>query len=151
MRIPARYYLTRILVLFSLLGSLGSVLTLHFGLGEIYPFYTWKLYSQPLGSTGYYTEYRIYSTINSKQKFKRKPIKATPTFTREEYVYTFNALVAKTLANSVGSTDYKAKLLLFIKHVDPGAAAYKVVSETYNPKDLAAGLSHYDTATVVTF
>ena len=143
--------LTRYLIISSIIGSLVSIYTLHMGAGELYPFFTWKLYSQPLGSARTFTEYRIYCKKNGENHFRRIAIKPTSTFTAEEYVYTFNSLIAKTLKDTTIALGHKNKLLSFIKHVQPGADQYKVVAETYHPKDLANGISQYDTITVISF
>lgn len=151
MKISTGYKLTKYLVLASLAGSLASLLTLQAGLGELYPFFHWKLYSQPLGSAGSYTFYRIYSRKTHEAHYQRRPVRATSTFSAEEYVYTFNDLVANTLADTAAGQPHRKRLLRFIQHVEPGADQYKVVAEIYHPKAPAQGICSYDTATVITF
>jgi hypothetical protein len=135
----------------SVFGSMLSVYTSQRGLGEIYPFFFWKLYSQPLGTQRTYTEYRIYSRDNDTCTFKRNPIHATHTFTLDEYLYSFNYLVTQSLADSLSLADYRKKLLIFSRHVVPGKKDYKIVSETYRPADLLIPDYNYDTATVIHF
>jgi hypothetical protein len=142
--------LTKALVIFSILGSFASYYTIEKGWGEVYPFFTFKLFSQPLGNKHTYTEYRIYSKSSLDEKFKRNKIKGTETFTYEEYIYTFNHLIKQTLNDPQNKIKHKKNLLSFIKHVVPGQKEYKVVSETYHPYLYLINGS-YDTATVITF
>ena len=128
-----------------------SVYTSEKGLGEIYPFFFWKLYSQPLGTQRTYTEYRIYSRDNDDHDFKRNPIRATKTFTLDDYLYTLNYLISHALEDSLSAGDYRKKLLVFSRHVVPGKKDYKIVSETYRPADLLIPNYTYDTATVISF
>ncbi|WP_337068704.1 hypothetical protein [Pontibacter sp. 13R65] len=136
----------------SIAGSLLSVFTLSSGWGEVYPFFSWKLFTQPLGNKGSYTEYRIY-TSNTKEgaKWQRQEIKATPTFTTDEYYYCFNALVKTALADSARGSNAKANLFSFVRHVVPAAHAYKIVEEIYAPLELLNNPTRYDTLTVITF
>jgi hypothetical protein len=151
MNIQTRLRLTKTLVVVSIIGSIFSVYTSEKGLGEIYPFFFWKLYSQPLGTQRTCTEYRIYSRDKDGSAFKRNPIHATKTFTLDEYLYSFNYLVTHSLEDSLNAGDYRKKLLIFSRHVVPGKKDYKIVSETYRPADLLIPNYTYDTATVIRF
>ncbi|HEX8546737.1 MAG TPA: hypothetical protein VF691_07215 [Cytophagaceae bacterium] len=144
---------TLVLFLISLIGSQLCFLTERLGYGEAYPFFSWKLYSQPPGNKGMAKEYRIYAKSATNDAYVRLPIESTSTFSESEYCYTFNFLVDKTITaenDSLGKV-WKYKLLKFITHIHPNRQGYKVVEETYIPDSLIYNSSNYDTATVITF
>src|SRR6478609_196829 len=61
MKIPTRLKITKYLLVLSLLGSCISLLTSIAGKGELYPFFYWKLYPQPIGWDHKTTTIRIYA------------------------------------------------------------------------------------------
>lgn len=143
---------TKVLVLVSITGSFATVVTGAFGWGEIYPFATWKLYTQPLGSKHTFTEYRIYSFSEEQQNWERQPVPTTsPNFTPDEYVYTLNKLVAASMADSPDTALFKNRLKVFVQYVAPPADRYKIVRETYSPLELIENPQQYDTLTVIRF
>ncbi len=121
-----------------------------FDVGKIYPFFSWKLFSQPLGTKNYIEEFRIYSKKNSDSLYHRNAIKKTETFSTDEYVYTLYYFTTKAIKNP---QNYKARLYDFCKHVEPDQDNYKIVLESYKPSDLQniQNKNRYDTTTVVTF
>ena len=141
---------TRLLVALSIILSLLSLVTSNQNLGNPYPFFSWKLYSQPLGTHGNFSEYRIYSKMKTETIYHRNSIIELSTFTTDEYLYTLNYFVAKTLAHP---SKYKVRLLEACKHLVPDAKEYKIVLETYKPSDLysLANKNKYDTITIVGF
>jgi len=52
---------TKGLVIISIILSFLSFLNTKKGTKEIYPFFYWKLYSQPLGNTYTFNDFRIYA------------------------------------------------------------------------------------------
>lgn len=151
MTFKKRLLYTKGLVSISIFCSLITFIIGFYGLGEIYPFFSYKLYTQPLGSTHVSTEYRIYTRSSAASSFKRNPIKETRTFDFDSYAFTFNFLVSKSVEAGDQQEEYQKKLLIFAKHVVPGQAEYKIVSETYHPLDLLKKNTPYDTATVIAF
>jgi hypothetical protein len=143
-----RFLYTKIIVIGSVLISLLSFVTQIY----FYPFFHYKLYTQPLGFKNSSTEYRIYSQTDSSDLFIRNPIKPTSTYDYESYLYTFNFLISE-IENSKGDRlfFYKRKLLKFCKEVVPGQKQYKIVSETYHPLDLKNEKVKYDTTTIINF
>lgn len=150
MNISKQLFYTQLIIFLSMPLGLMSIVTSKVNLGNIYPFFSWKLYSQPLGTNGRFAEYRIYSKNNNETTYHRNPIKELSTFTTDEYVYTLNYFVAKTIEDP---TKYKSRLLAACKHLVPHADDYKIVSETYKPADLylLPNKYKYDTTTVISF
>ena len=146
MQIEKRYFYTKVIVIISILLSFISIISVKIA----YPFFSWKLYTQPLGTQGRFEEYRIYSKMKMDSVFNRNNIREIPTFTTDEYVYTLNYFVNKTLSYP---SEYKARLLVVCKHFVPNSDEYKIVLESYNPSDLYSNnnKNNYDTTTVVTF
>jgi hypothetical protein len=140
-------WITRSLVIASVIFSIGSIAASH----NLYPFLSYRLYTQPLGAKGAYTEYRIYSRTSDSKIFQRNSIKETPSYDYDSYLYMINYLTNESLKPGISQQEYKNKLLLFAKQVHPGQAEYKVVSETYYPSDLLTKKLIYDTVTVITF
>ncbi|MEJ8804014.1 hypothetical protein [Pontibacter sp. H249] len=143
---------TKRLVAVSMAGSILSVVTGMAGFGELYPFATWKLYTQPLGSKNIYEEYRIYTLAPDNAMWQRQSVMNNPKdFTQDEYVYTLNKLVAGALSDAPDSVMFRSRLQSFVKYVAPPAAAYKIVKETYHPLEHLHHPQHYDTLTVLRF
>jgi hypothetical protein len=121
------------------------------GLGTIYPTFSFKLYSQPLGTHIDVEEYRIYSKNKSDSVFIRNPIHELNGFTTDEYVYTFNYFIKRTLEDTLITTEYKNRLLSFAKYAVPNKEQYKIVAEKYSVVNLAEHISSYDTLTIISF
>ena len=142
--------LTKTLVMFSIFASMGSYYTISKGWGVIYPFSTYKLFSQPFGNKHTYSHYRIYTKAYTDQTFRRNKIHATPSYSLDDYVYTLNLLTERTVQDSLNRDKHKIKLNTFVQHVLPEQKEYKIVSETYHPMEYLKKGS-YDTATVISF
>ena len=143
--------LTISLVFLSIVLNILSFFTTRKNLGSIYPFFDWKLFSQPSATKLKTSEYRIYSKKNNEKFFKRNKITPIKDYSADEYVYSLNYLTQCTLDDSLPGSPSKQKLLLFITHVVPNADKYKIVLETYNPKELLVNPNKYDTTTIITF
>ncbi len=143
------YLLTKYLVIASLLLSVVSIYSTKAGWGEIYPFYFWKLYSQPLGNTKVVSEYRIYAKQKSDSAFCRMAVKDNYTFTVGEYVYTLHRLV--TDYSNTRSETNKNRLYDFVKHVEPEYEQYEIIKETYRPLEIFKNENVYDTSVEIIF
>ncbi|MFC6996442.1 hypothetical protein [Rufibacter roseus] len=150
-RYHRRLFFLKALVLLSMAGALASTFTLRQGWGEIYPFFNWKLYTQPRGNTHVYSVYRVYTRQAGETQFKRQQVQATPTFNRDDYTYMLWELASRVAADSSGTTNNREKLEAFVKHVHPKAQEYRVVQETMQVKDLLNHPEKYDTITVARF
>lgn len=150
MNFTNRILFTKILVIGGVFLSLGSIITDKNEIGDLYPFFHWKLYTQPMGSKNEIAEYRIYAKKINSQSFHRLTIRPTYTFNEDDYAYSLNDLTARVLKDSI-NVDLKSNLLDFIKHVEPDYETYKVVEEKYNPLDVYKDIIKYDTTTIVRF
>lgn len=146
-----RLRIQQILIATLFIAGLLSMFTERKGLGSIYPCFHWKLYSQPLGTHHSFTEYRIYSKKNNERIYHRNAVQELQGFSTDEYIYTFNYFIEKTIADSLQSTNYKNRLFSFVQNAVPNANKYKVVAESYNPAILASDSRKYDTLTVINF
>lgn len=117
------------------------------GWSEIYPFYFWKLYSQPAGWSTKYTGYRIYAKNTSDSSWTRLENHERASFNQDETLYFLNP-ITKRLIENTNEKDL-LKLRSFCQHIAPEFEEYKVVEEVFNPLDLIGDASNYDTATVV--
>lgn len=149
MQSQQRLKATKIIVLLSIMLSMGSIATIKLGWGEIYPFYFWKLYTQPLGWENSEEDHRIYASNCHTCPYVRLQTKATYSFTIDEYIYTLN----RNVYDYLGDKNIKSfeRLKAFIKHVEPEFIKYKIVKESYRPLDFKAKNTSYDTLTVITF
>ena len=129
--------------------AIASVGTSQKGWGEIYPFYHWKLFSQPLGTKKIHTEYRVYLRTDTDSVYKRQTLISTPTFNREEYTYTLDYLIETSIKDSLNHTQAKSRLLTFLKHNHPKAKSFKIISESFNPMQLLKDSSDYTSATIL--
>lgn len=140
-------FVIKILVIVSIIASIGSLFTST----NIYPFLSYKLYTNPLGSKNTYSQYRIYSKSFDSNQFHRNAMEKTEAYDLDSYYYMINYLTGHILDSTEETDSYKRKLLLFAKIVVPNQSEYKIVEETFRPSDILKGNIQYDTITVVTF
>ncbi len=138
---------TKILVVLSIVLSCFSYGTTLKGWGEIYPFYFWKLYSQPAGWAQKYTGYRIYAKNKSETHWTRLANIPRATFNRDETLYFLNPITARLIQHP-NKKDF-LKLKIFCTYIAPEYDDYKVVAEIFNPLDLVQNPNNYDTSTVL--
>jgi hypothetical protein len=138
---------TQYFVLTSLVLSCLSILTIQLGKGEIYPFFYWKLYTQPAGWQLKHTSYRIYGQRANSNTFERLANTGRASFNQDETLYFLNPITQRLIENPTEKD--RAKLKAFCQHIAPEYIDYKVVAEKYNPLDLPKNPTKYDTITVV--
>lgn len=114
---------------------------------ELYPFFYWRLYSEPIGieEEGTVT-FRLYSDSGD-GVWRRHPHEANPHYTRQEYVEQWNYLVGSAILDQEGPA--RERLARFVTYYVPAAERYRVVAETFRPLDLLQNPSSYDTTTVL--
>jgi hypothetical protein len=154
MRMPSRsrrLLCLQVLVVVSILGSLFSSFTLIKGWGELYPFANWKLFTQPRGSDNHYSTYRIYTRQPGQATFQRQAVRATRTFDQDDYMYTLDYWVNRTLADSAHATQSRTKLHALVKYLHPQAQEYRVVKESATVQDLLQHPQIFKAYTVVRF
>ncbi|MBX9850172.1 MAG: hypothetical protein K2X86_00265 [Cytophagaceae bacterium] len=150
MNIRIRLILTKVIVISSMVLALASVGTSQKDWGEIYPFYHWKLFSQPLGTKNIHTEYRVYLKTTTDTLYRRQTLVSTPAFNREEYTYTLDYLIGEAIKDSLQNEKAKNNLLIFLKHNHPQASRFKIVSESFNPMELLKDPGAYTSSTILT-
>jgi hypothetical protein len=122
------YIMTLVLIIISMaLGAVGIFASKN-GYGELYPFFSWRLYSKPLGAEGGVSQYRIYGLSAGATDFTRIRIADTPTFSATDYVYTLEFLARQYQ----GDTTKASALRIFCKHCHPEYQAYRLVKEEYD-------------------
>jgi hypothetical protein len=145
-----RYTLTKTMVVISIFGSIASVFLSTKPFNEPYPFFHWKLYSQPLGWQNEFDDFRVYTFDSVTNKFERQAIKVTKTFNEDDCTYLFLNLTNKIIKaeNAQQQVDCKQKMVIFLSHVYPNNSKFRVVKETYKPLEIIKQATHYDTTTV---
>lgn len=135
----------------SIVLSCLSFATTQKGWSEIYPFYFWKLYSQPAGWAKHYTSYRVYAKKTTDTTWTRLENKHRATFNKDETLYFLNPITTRLINEQTEAERTKdlKKLGVFCRYIAPDFDTYKVVAEDFNPLDLIEDKQNYDTTTVV--
>jgi hypothetical protein len=141
---------TRLLALAAVVLTLLSYGTYKAGLvRELYPFFYWRLFSEPVGWDGSST-YRLYVRSAANETWERQPIRPLPGYTKlKQYTYQWNTLVREALEDSLNQTAAHERLLVFVDVAAPDASEYRIVAETFHPLDLLEDPTAYDTTTVL--
>lgn len=142
MEMKKRLKAMKILIGISLVGSLGSVYTDKMKWGEIYPFFHWKLFSQPTGWDLKVIEHRIYGVKPNGESVRLKN-QVRKTFTSDEINYTLEYLI--TLPEE---KERNEKLKIFCRYLAPEFSSYKIVEEVYNPLVIMKDFDNYDKKTL---
>lgn len=129
--------LTQALVLLSIVLSFASLVTTSKGYGEIYPFFYWKLFSQPNGSRHHDHVYRIYVS-GPDSTLKRLPIENISTYTKDDVMYSLDYFVSDTLYG-------REKLEVLCHYLYPEYKEYYIYKEEYVPLDILENSDNYDT------
>lgn len=146
-----RLVFTKILVITSILCAGISLITIKTSFGEVYPFFYWKLYSQPAGnaSVKVFDHYRLYAQKIKNTPFERIPIQEHKSFTKDDQQYFLRHYIPKVLENP-RDTNALSKLKVFAVYIAPDYQQYKIVKESYELKKLLENRQNYDTTTVFT-
>ena len=141
---------TRRLVLAGILLGYVSYGTHKLGIGEIYPFADWRLYSAPLGVNEPYTTYRIYYKDDGPEPWHRVAKRPTPAFTRKERSYAIGYWSRQVLGNPTSDRARDA-LGALATNLAPEADQYRVVAESFYALPFFEDTTRYDTSTVAVF
>lgn len=146
-----RLVFTKILVIASIFGAGISLITINTSFGEVYPFFYWKLYSQPAGnaSVKVFDDYRLYAQKTKNTSFERIPIQVHESFTKDDQQYFLRYYIPKVLEDPKDSHAL-SKLQFFATYIAPNYERYKIVKESYELKKLLDDRKNYDTTTVFT-
>jgi hypothetical protein len=143
MNMKKRLLATRVLVVISLIASAGALFTLKMQWGEPYPFFHWKLFSQPTGWDLCVHEYRIYGKLPGGE-YVRIKIEQRKTFTSDDINYLLSYLMQLP-----DERERNEKLKILCQYIAPEYTAYRVVEELYNPLVIMHDFDNYERKPVV--
>lgn len=124
---------TLILFTVALVLSLTSLYTVKKGWGEVYPFFSWRLFTKPSGSSKSDVQYRLYGIRGIDTL--RLPNTATPLFDENERASLINYFGDK-ISNKIEKDLYTRKLLHLATIVEPKFQCFLLVKETFNPQEI---------------
>ena len=121
------------------------------GWSEVYPFYFWKLYSQPAGWAYKYDDLRVYAKNKNDHEWVRIPNEYRNTFNKDETLYFLRHIVPRLQGEQTEEERIKDlnKLGVFCDFLVPEYEQHKIVLEQYNPLEVINNPTQYDTTTVV--
>lgn len=118
---------------------------------ELYPFFYWRLYSEPIGWEGAST-HRLYARSEGDPTWTRVPFRPLPGYASNNwYSLQWGDVVNKALADTLRETDAYANLLRFARTAAPDAEEFRLVEESFQPLALLKDPTDYDTTTVAQF
>lgn len=127
------------LVGISIILSMVSWYTSRIGMGELYPFFYYKLYSQPAASKGMDENLRVYTLKDG--RLTRRPIEDIQSFTKDDIMY--------SLAYHAHDTVHgKQKLSLLLNYLYPDQGPYWIYNETFSITEILKNPEGYDTILV---
>lgn len=151
MRLARRFALTRGWVWVAMALTLLSYGTYKAGMTrELYPFFYWRLYSEPMGWDGA-TAYRLYSRPGPEAPWTRQPIRAMPAYPHGEFGYQWTYVVQDVLQDSLGRTNARERLALLAEMMAPEATEFRLVAERFDPLQRLYDPTAYDTTIVLSF
>jgi hypothetical protein len=143
MNIKQNLYITKFLFFISIILSIGTFFNQKNGGSEIYPFYHWKLFSQPLGNYYTFDSYRIYG-ITTNNDTVRMPNIGYKNLSQDDYYY-FVGAEANKIKNNPEHIDYfKTRIKDFGKFINPNFKDYILIKETFNPMEIIKDTSNYN-------
>lgn len=122
---------TQWLFFISIILSIGSFIIKKNGGSEIYPFFYWKLYTQPLGNNLVYQDYRIYGVNNTNDTI-RIPNKGYKNFNQDDYYYFLTIEANKVINNEIEIKKHKKRLFEFGNNIAYGFNEYLIIQEKYD-------------------
>lgn len=103
------------------------------GFKEMYPFFSWKLFSVPSGGEAYEEQYKLYGVKDN------DTIRIINTST-ERYDANDKAVIVGAYGKRIDENKDKEanrkKLLIFAKDSEPSYQEYFLYKETYHPKEI---------------
>ncbi|MGA9211812.1 hypothetical protein [Kaistella sp.] len=124
---------TYYLFAFSLVFSFLSFCTNKGGYGEVFPFYTWRLFTKPSGTSTTDFRYKLYGV--SEQDTVRLTNTESPLFDGNQKESMINNLGSKIDQNR-NDADSKVKLYHFAKVIEPNYQKYLLVKESFNAQKI---------------
>lgn len=139
------YKYTRYLFFVSLLLSCLNFITSSFYGQELYPFFHWKLYSQPLGNDYIYSDYRLYGISNTRDTI-RISNSNTLVFSKDDQYYFLSREVTNIKNKRLSPQELQKRMGDFGDAITKNDYDdYLLVEESFNPLDLVKDSTHYTT------
>lgn len=130
------YKHTKYLIIISFILSCLNFFTSSFYNQELYPFFHWKLYSQPLGNDYTYTDYRLYGINNSRDTIRIQNANSV-LFSKDDRYYFLSREVTNIKTKSIVSQKLQQRLGDFGDAITKNAYDdYLLVEESFNPLNL---------------
>jgi hypothetical protein len=142
---------TRWLVLIGIALGYLSYGTKKLGIGELYPFADWRLYSAPVGINEEASTFRVYSYDERSRSWRRHPLEPGSAFTRKESAYMVNYWSRRVQEDSDPDERSLQALETAAALFAPEDASHRVVEESYFSFPLYENPERYDTSTVAVF
>lgn len=139
--------IVQILFFASVLFSCISFLNKKIGVDEIYPFFYWKLYTQPLGNTYSYKNYRVYGV--HKNDTIRIPNKGYYNLNKDDYYYFLFYEAKKIINKEKPIAYYKTRLKDFGQMLHPNFPEYLLIEEKFNPIEIARDSLNFETTIIL--
>lgn len=124
---------TKHLFIFSFLLSLASLYIIEKGGKEIYPFFSWKLFTSPSGNENQEQQYKIYAVVANDTL--RLSCKSNGIYD-ENNVGLIVGFYGKRIEKNFQKRDDVRKIRIFIKSWHPEYHHLLLYKEIYNPRDL---------------
>lgn len=124
---------TLILFTIGFILSLSSLYTVKKGWGEIYPFFSWRLFTKPSGFSKSDFQYRLYGIRD--MDTLRLPNTASPLFDVNERASLINYF-GDAISNKIEKDNYCRKLLHLANIVEPKFENYLLIKETFNAQEI---------------
>ena len=139
----SKLFLKRVLILFfsSIILSITSFVLTFFNQKEIYPFFYWRLYSQPLGSKLNFKDYRLYGVRD--KDTTRLPNKGYPYLNQDDYYY----FLTNHIDIKNNKQKYSKKIHSFGKLINPNFDYYLIGEEFITLEE--RGKSNQETVTFI--
>lgn len=142
---------TRRLVLAGILLGYLSYGTSKLGVGELYPFAHWRLYSEPVGINSPVSTFRVYSRGAGSETWSRHSMAPTEGFTRKEMAYVLNSWARDFKQDPRRRNDAEYALKQLATLIAPGAEEYRIVEESFYSLPVYEDAENYDTTIVAVF
>ncbi|MDQ1805891.1 hypothetical protein RAH57_18000 [Chryseobacterium sp. CKR4-1] len=121
------------LFIFSFVMSLISLVIMEKGYKELYPFFSWKLFTVPSGGEATEDQYKLYGITDSDTiRIVNKSVRSYDANDKAVIVGTYG----KRIEDNVNKEENKRKLLIFAKDTEPQYKGYLLYKETYRPKEI---------------
>ncbi len=137
------YKNTRYLFFISLvLSGLNFITTSYFN-QELYPFFHWKLYSQPLGNDYKYDDYRLYGISNTRDTVRISNSNSL-IFSKDDQYYFLSREVVNIKNNTLSQKIINKRLGDFGDVITKNAFDdYLLMEESFNPLNLITDSADY--------